>query len=262
MIYADSAIADLAGSDGVGRVHVAEALSYRRPCRATDLDMDALVEPVCFARDGAERFRKVVEPEALRAVLAALPQDRPGVRISGIDGLRPFLAPQGSIGAVSARALGPDARAVRAILFDKTAAANWSIGWHQDRTICVRQRVDVEGFGPWTVKSGLQHVAPPFDLLTRMVTLRVHLDDVAADNAPLLIAPGSHRLGPIAEAEIDRIVQICGTRTCIAEAGDVWLTSTPIVHASKAVTTPTRRRVLQVDFAAESLPAGLEWLGV
>lgn len=38
--------------------------------------------------------------------------------------------------------------------------------------------------------------------------------------------------------------------------------ATPILHASEAATAPTSRRVLQVDFAAEALPHGLEWLGI
>ncbi|WP_294395148.1 phytanoyl-CoA dioxygenase family protein [uncultured Sphingomonas sp.] len=93
---------------------------------------------------------------------------------------------------------------MRAILFDKTAETNWSLAWHQDRTICVRRRIDVDGFGPWTIKGGMQHVAPPFDLLTRMVTLRVHMDDVPATNAPLLIAPASHTDGRIAVNAVRR----------------------------------------------------------
>jgi hypothetical protein len=64
------------------------------------------------------------------------------------------------------------------ILFDKNADQNWSLGWHQDRTIAVRQRIDIDGFGPWSVKSGMVHVGPPFDLLASMVTVRVHLDAV------------------------------------------------------------------------------------
>lgn len=151
---------------------------------------------------------------------------------------------------------------MRAILFDKTAETNWSLAWHQDRTICVRERIAVEGFGPWTIKGGMQHVAPPFDLLTRMVTLRVHIDDVPASNAPLLIAPGSHNSGRIVVGEVEEVVRRCGTSSCIAEAGDVWLYSTPILHASEAATVPARRRVFQLDFAAEELPGGLEWLGV
>jgi ectoine hydroxylase-related dioxygenase (phytanoyl-CoA dioxygenase family) len=95
-----------------------------------------------------------------------------------------------------------------------------------------------------------------------MVTLRVHLDDVPATNGPLLIAPGSHSLGRISVGEIDQIVRRCGTRACLAEAGDAWLYATPILHASDAPSNPASRRVLQVDYAAEALPHGLEWQGV
>jgi ectoine hydroxylase-related dioxygenase (phytanoyl-CoA dioxygenase family) len=151
---------------------------------------------------------------------------------------------------------------VRAILFDKTATTNWSLGWHQDRTIVVAERREVPGFGPWTVKAGLLHVAPPFELLSRMVTLRVHLDPVAQDNAPLLIAPGSHRFGRVLESEIDSVVARCGVATCLAGAGDVWLYATPILHASDAASAPGRRRVLQIDYAAEALPGGLAWCGI
>jgi ectoine hydroxylase-related dioxygenase (phytanoyl-CoA dioxygenase family) len=166
------------------------------------------------------------------------------------------------MGAIAASVLGEGARPVRAILFNKSPETNWSLAWHQDRTISVKEKREVPGFGPWTVKSGMHHVAPPFDLLARMVTLRAHLDDVPATNAPLLIAPGSHTIGRIPISEVDEIVRRFGTRACLAEAGDVWLYSTPILHASKAASAPTSRRVLQVDFAADALPHGLEWLGV
>ena len=106
------------------------------------------------------------------------------------------------------------------------------------------------------------HVAPPFEVLAAMVTLRVHLDAVLDTNAPLLVAPGSHRLGRIAESDLKAVVQRCGTAVCLAEAGDIWLYATPIVHASDAARVPAHRRVLQVDFAARDLPGGLAWLGV
>ncbi len=217
-----------------------------------------------YRDDGAQHHPGAVvhDLDALRAALGHLPQGEAGIRISGIAGLRTFLAGGGAIGSIAADILGPSARAVRAILFNKTAETNWSLAWHQDRTICVRRKVDVEGFGPWTVKAGLSHVAPPFDLLARMITLRVHLDDTPATNAPLLIAPGSHRRGRIPVNAIDGIVRDCGTRTCIAAAGDVWVYATPILHASDAASVPTHRRVLQLDFAADDLPGGLEWLGV
>jgi Phytanoyl-CoA dioxygenase (PhyH) len=198
----------------------------------------------------------------LEALSDAVELGSAGVRLGGISGLQTLLAPESAIGQIAADALGPDSFPVRAILFDKTVVANWSLGWHQDRTICVVRRLEVEGFGPWTVKHGLIHVAPPFSVLAGMVTLRIHLDAVPASNAPLLIAPGSHRLGRIAEAGMRDIVTRCGRVACLAERGDVWVYATPILHASEAARLPERRRVLQVDYARESLPGGLEWRGV
>jgi len=217
-----------------------------------------------FEHDGAERFPLAaarILPH-IEAIASRLEPDQAGIRLHGIDPLPALLAPGGAIGDVAVGAIGPAARPVRAILFDKTATANWSLGWHQDRTIVVCERRDVDGYGPWTVKAGLLHVAPPFDLLAGMVTLRVHLDPVSADNAPLLIAPGSHRAGRVAEEDIDAAVTRCGIATCLAERGDIWLYATPILHASEAAAKPERRRVLQVDYAAEDLPGGLEWLGI
>ncbi|VXB91088.1 hypothetical protein BREVUG8_60239 [Brevundimonas sp. G8] len=128
--------------------------------------------------------------------------------------------------------------------------------------ICVERRVAVDGFGPWSLKAGMQHVAPPFDLLSRMVTLRVHLDDVSEDNAPLLIASGSHHYGRVAIDDVPGVVRQCGVQVCLAKAGDIWLYATPILHASDAAARPMRRRVLQIDYAADELPGDLEWLGV
>ena len=95
-----------------------------------------------------------------------------------------------------------------------------------------------------------------------MVTLRLHLDPVPMTNAPLLVAPGSHRLGRIAEAEIADVVARYGAAVCLAERGDVWVYATPILHASGRASAPGNRRVLQIDFAGCDLPGGLTWLGV
>lgn len=217
-----------------------------------------------LAASGALLFGGAVRPclAALKAALDPFSGDEAGVRLHGVKALEPFLKSTGCVGAVAAAALGASARPVRAILFNKTPEANWSLGWHQDRTICVKERRDAPGFGPWTVKSGMIHVAPPFDLLTRMVTLRAHLDAVPDTNAPLLVAPGSHKFGRVTVDEVDDVVRRCGIVTCTAQAGDVWLYATPILHASEAASSPASRRVLQVDFASEELPYGLEWLGV
>lgn len=218
-----------------------------------------------FDRDGAQRFASVLDRSALAAIAAVIggfAQGRAGVRLHGIEGLDPYVSVHGSIGALARGALGGWAKPVRAILFDKSPETNWRVGWHQDRTIAVRTRAAIEGFGPWSMKAGLPHVEPPFDLLADMVTLRVHLDPVGPDNAPLLIAPGSHRLGRLTGDAVAVAVDQCGAFACLAEAGDVWLYATPIIHASDAAVSPTHRRVLQIDYSARDLPPGLDWLGI
>ena len=95
-----------------------------------------------------------------------------------------------------------------------------------------------------------------------MVTVRVHLDAVPVTNAPLLVSPGSHKRGRIPAAEIPDVVHQSGVIQCLAEAGDIWLYATPVLHASDAAAEPVHRRVLQVDYAIGQLSGGLQWLGV
>lgn len=185
-----------------------------------------------------------------------------GVRLQGDKTLDRLLTCGGVLDSIAKSVLGDAARAVRAILFDKTDKANWTLGWHQDRTIAVRERRQAPGFGPWSRKAGAAHVEPPFELLSRMITLRAHLDPCTADNAPLLIAKGSHRLGRIPSEKTAEIAQKIGAFTCLAESGDVWIYATTILHASEANRRPGHRRVLQIDYASFDLPHGLEWLGV
>ena len=213
-------------------------------------------------RDGAQLFAGALAPAevaALKSLFASLPAGRPGTRLGTLPGLARLIAPAD---ALARDLLGPAARPVRAVFFDKSPASNWALGWHQDRTIAVRARLDVPGFGPWTSKSGIAHVVPPVGLLEPMLTLRLHLDDTPAENAPLLVSPGTHRLGRIDEPAIEAAVARHGTRACIAAAGDLWACSTLILHASARAAVPARRRVLQLLYSADDLPGGLSWLGV
>lgn len=194
--------------------------------------------------------------------LNGFPENQAGVRITDAANLRGQLAANGAVGRHAARHLGPLARPVRAILFDKSPLQNWSLNWHQDRTIAVLSRAEVPGFGPWTIKSGIIHVSPPQDLLNPMITLRIHLDTLSRYNAPLLIAPGSHRFGRIVEDRIPSVVAERGIYVCLAQRRDIWIYSTPILHASETSSIPGHRRVLQIDYSADNLPPPLEWLGV
>lgn len=216
-----------------------------------------ILDIAAFRRDGALRLPQLFD-EAQLVSLRELPTDGPGVRLH--DARLPDMIAPATVAASGL--LGAPARPVRAVLFDKTAGANWLVAWHQDRTIPVRDRVEAPGYGPWSRKDGLLHVMPPVAVLERMATLRIHIDPVEVGNAPLRAALGSHRLGLAPAAEAARTAEGLPQLVCLAEAGDVWAYSTPILHASDRAARPARRRVLQVDFAVDDLPHGLEWSGI
>jgi hypothetical protein len=157
--------------------------------------------------------------------------------------------------------LGENAQPVRGILFDKTKEANWKVTWHQDLTIAVTKRIEVDGFGPWSVKVGIQHVQPPVRVLENMVAVRIHLDDTDEANGALRVIPGSHRNGRLKAERISALT--AATRSVMTKAarGDVLLMRPLILHASSVGTEPRRRRVIHLEFSAETLPGGLEWYG-
>lgn len=228
-------------------------------------EFTVVAKELTIGEEGAQRFKAALSSTQLSDLenaLAGQPRDQAGVRLSGVPELRTFLYPSGPVGQIPASLVGAACFPVRAILFDKSAERNWSLGWHQDRTIAVKSRIDTAGFGPWSIKSGLVHVEPPFEVLAGMVTARVHLDAVPETNGPLLIAPGSHKRGRIPASDVQEVVRQCGIVACRADAGDIWLYATPILHASEAAVVPLHRRVLQVDYAVGQLPGGLEWLGI
>ena len=157
--------------------------------------------------------------------------------------------------------LGSEPALVRSLLFDKTPEANWNVAWHQDLTIAVRERIEVPGFTAWSVKAGVPHCQPPDEVLARMVAVRLHLDPCAADNGTLRVLPGTHRNGRLSDDAVDRCRAVTPEVTCIAEAGDALLMRPLLLHASSAARSPAHRRVLQLEFAAGSLPGGLQWYG-
>jgi hypothetical protein len=210
-------------------------------------------------RDGAQLFPAAFGPDAVAAIAALFPACARSARLGPMPDLPPLLGPADT---VAKAVLGPLARPVRALFFDKNPERNWSLGWHQDRTVALRERRDTAGFTAWTVKSGIHHAVPPQPILERMLTLRIHLDDVDEDNSPLLVSPGSQRLGRIAEPEIPAAVARLGVVPCLAAAGDLWAYRSLILHASERARRPARRRVLQLSYSPDRLPGGLDWLGV
>ena len=157
--------------------------------------------------------------------------------------------------------LGDDAFPVRGILFDKTPNANWKVPWHQDVTIAVSSRKELDGFGPWSIKAGVPHVQPPAKVLDDMLSLRIQLDPGGAENGALKVVPGSHRHGRLSEEEAVRSGAKGPVKVCAINAGDALIMRPLLLHASSASKVPGHRRVIHLDYAAAQLPGGLRWAG-
>ncbi|MBP7586874.1 MAG: phytanoyl-CoA dioxygenase family protein [Thermoanaerobaculia bacterium] len=169
------------------------------------------------------------------------------------------LAASGPIAEVARQVLGADAIATKLTIFDKSPLANWKVPWHQDLTIRVRERFDVPGFGPWSIKDGEPHVQPPVSLLERILAVRLHLDDTPADNGALRVIPGSHRLGRVTAEEIAALRRERSEVLCPVGAGGAMLMSPLLLHASSVAAKPSRRRVAHYECCATSLPGPLAW---
>lgn len=155
--------------------------------------------------------------------------------------------------------LGPDARVVRGIYFDKHKDANWKVAWHQDLTIAVRERIDVEGYGPWSLKAGIHHVQPPVSVLEHMLTLRIHLDHTDESNGALRILPGTHLHGRLDPLKISHFKHHLHPITCTVPLGGALLMRPLLLHSSTTAAEPAHRRVLHFEYSSVDLPGGLRW---
>ncbi len=166
------------------------------------------------------------------------------------------------LGRRAEQILGSEAILCRSLLFDKTPAANWKVGWHQDVTLACSQRFELEGWRNWTEKDGLPHVQPPVAVLESMLTLRLHLDPCGRDNGPLRVLPGSHRLGRLNAGEIAAQVASVAPLECLCAAGEVLFMKPLLIHSSRPARAVGRRRVIHLEFCPrrllpeEFVPAG------
>jgi ectoine hydroxylase-related dioxygenase (phytanoyl-CoA dioxygenase family) len=155
--------------------------------------------------------------------------------------------------------LGERCFAVRALFFDKTPDVNWRVTWHQDLTVAAQQRVEVPGYGPWTDKAGVPHVQPPVDVLEQMLAIRLHLDPCGADNGPVRVINGTHRLGRLAPDAIDRLRAEQPESECLAAEGALLAFRPLLLHASSPAVRAGHRRVIHIEYAARPLAHPLVW---
>lgn len=168
-----------------------------------------------------------------------------------------------SIRSLITEILGEGWGVVRGLFFDKPPDRSWTLPWHRDRTIAVASheaQAGLEGFSNPTVKAGIPHLVAPQWLLQRMLTLRVHLDEVTHENGPLVVLPGSQRC----ERADDELATHCDAEMIPIHcgAGNVLVMRPLLAHTSQLSLhgTQRHRRIIHLELAPASiLPAPLIW---
>lgn len=149
-------------------------------------------------------------------------------------------------------------KSIKSIYFDKPPNANWVVNWHQDLTINLKGKKDVQRYKNWRTNSERTVVQPNIELLENIFTIRIHLDDCTKENGALRVIENSHTKGVI---EIKDWVKdkVGEERICEVKKGGILLMKPLILHSSKRTENEKNRRVIHIEFCDAELPKGLKW---
>jgi len=203
-----------------------------------------LINDIGKADSSNETFRKTKDLFAIRQFLKEIP------------GVIPFIF-NARLNSIISGLFGDGYKVVKSIYFDKPGDSNWFVSYHQDLTISVKEKADVAGFGPWTVKQQQYAVQPPLSVLEQNFTIRIHLDDTDENNGALRVVPGSHAKGIYRPETIDWTVET--EVTCNVPQGGIMIMRPLLLHASSRTTNNQKRRVIHIEFSNQTLPAPLAW---
>jgi ectoine hydroxylase-related dioxygenase (phytanoyl-CoA dioxygenase family) len=155
--------------------------------------------------------------------------------------------------------LGKSAIPFRATLFDKSPTSNWLVVWHQDTALPLRERREISGWGPWSIKDGVNYAHAPASALEQVLALRLHLDDSRAENGPLRVLPRTHTLGVLSDETLHDLSAQVEAIDCLVPQGGILAMRPLVVHASSKSQSHAPRRVLHFEYAAsESMAEGLD----
>jgi len=146
--------------------------------------------------------------------------------------------------------LGGAALPFRATLFDKSPTSNWLVVWHQDTALPLCERREVPGWGPWSIKDGVNYAHAPASALEQVLALRLHLDDSIAENGPLRVLPGTHSLGVLSDQALGDLSRQIVSIDCTVPRGGILAMRPLVVHSSSKSQSNVPRRVLHLEYAA------------
>lgn len=207
-------------------------------------EVENILRQISQATTDKETFRKSKDLFAIRQFLKEVP--------STLDNIL-----NDNLKAVLKQVLGDKYFVVKSIYFDKPPTSNWYVSYHQDLTISVDKKLELQGFNFWTKKQNQFAVQPPLDILQNVVTVRIHLDQTDENNGALKVVPKSHLKGIYRPETIDWSVE--NEVNCNVAKGGLMLMKPLLLHSSGRTTNNKQRRVIHIEFSNQELPTELNW---
>lgn len=210
----------------------------------SDKEIEKITKVIQNIDTSKETFRKSEDLFAIRQFLKEIPK------------VKDFIF-NDNIKEIIENIFGEEYLAVKSIYFDKPEKSNWYVAYHQDLTISVNRKVELENFGPWTTKQNQFAVQPSLNILENIFTIRIHLDDTDENNGALKVVPKSHSKGIYRPETIDWNVET--ENICNVEKGGIMIMKPLLLHGSNRTTNGKKRRVIHIEFSNQELPKELNW---
>jgi len=204
----------------------------------------SLIENITDNESDNETFRKNKDLFAIRQFHKEIPETLP------------FIFNQNLKDAIESN-FGKGYFITKSIYFDKPEKSNWFVAYHQDLTISVNKKIELDGFENWTVKQNQFAVQPPKEILDDNFTIRIHIDNTTKENGALKVINNSHSHGILRIEKID--FENEKETICEVEKGGIMIMKPLLFHASSKTVNNERRRVIHIEFSKQQLPEGLEW---
>lgn len=207
-------------------------------------EIDSIIKLIDSQNSSSPTFRKSEDLFAIRQFIKELPEIKPLVFNEKLNSIIKSIA-------------GEDYFIVKSIYFDKPEKSNWFVAYHQDLTISVDKKENIEGFGSWTSKHNQFAVQPPLEILENIFTIRIHLDETNENNGALKVVDQSHSKKIYRPETIDWAIE--KESLCNVEAGGIMLMKPLLLHGSNRTSNNKRRRVIHIEFSNKELPNGINW---
>lgn len=205
-------------------------------------EIEQILKAIDQADKTSEAFRKSTDFFAIRCFLKEVPEAVPLIFNENIK-------------AIVRDIFGDKYFVVKGIYFDKPEASNWFVSYHQDLTISVDRKINLPGYGSWTVKQDQFAVQPPLEILENIYTIRIHLDSTNEENGALKVVPKSHLNGIYSAGKRNTESET----SCNVTLGGVMIMKPLLLHSSGRTTNGKRRRVIHLEFCDSQLPDGINW---